>query len=86
MITRSLLAATAVCLAAGTSQAGSSQAGSTGLRVALANPASVNCAKQGGTKEIRSDAGGQTGYCRFSDGRVCEEWALFRDKLCKAPP
>ena len=80
MIAQSLLAAAGVCLVAGTSQAGS-----TSIRVALANPASVNCATQGGTPQIRNGVGGQIGYCRFSDGRICEEWALFRDNLCKQP-
>ncbi|CAM2762603.1 MULTISPECIES: putative hemolysin [Methylobacterium] len=80
MIAQSLLAAAGVCLVAGTSQAGSAS-----IRVALANPASVNCATQGGTPQIRNGVGGQIGYCRFSDGRICEEWALFRDNLCKPP-
>lgn len=56
------------------------------LGVGLANPASTNCVKQGGRLEIRKDAtGGQYGVCLFPDGRVCEEWALFRDKSCVAP-
>lgn len=54
-------------------------------RLALANPASVNCAKQGGTTEIRNGEGGQVGYCRFPDGRICEEWALLRDQRCEPP-
>jgi putative hemolysin len=54
--------------------------------VGLANPAATNCARQGGRSEIRKDAsGGQYGVCLFVDGRVCEEWALFRDKSCVAP-
>ena len=45
----------------------------------LPNPASVFCVEQGGTLDIRSDAqGGQVGYCTFSDGSECDEWALFR--------
>ncbi|ODT64219.1 DUF333 domain-containing protein [Phenylobacterium sp.] len=44
----------------------------------LANPASVYCVEQGGTVEIRQEAGGQVGYCRLADGRVVEEWAFFR--------
>jgi putative hemolysin len=51
-----------------------------------ANPASVNCAQQGGTLELRTDAkGGTYGVCQFADGRQCEEWALFRDKKCVLP-
>ncbi|KAB1070079.1 DUF333 domain-containing protein [Methylobacterium soli] len=55
-------------------------------RLALANPAAVNCAEKGGASEVRSGAGGQTGYCRFPDGQICEEWALLRDKRCVPPP
>lgn len=51
----------------------------------LANPASVNCIQQGGQLDIRHDAKGAVGVCRFLDGRQCEEWALFRDKKCVLP-
>lgn len=45
----------------------------------MANPASINCEQKGGTLEIRTDAtSGQVGYCKFSDGSECEEWAFFR--------
>lgn len=45
----------------------------------MANPASVHCAEQGGTVDIRTDDdGGQVGYCQFDDGSECEEWAFFR--------
>jgi len=45
----------------------------------LANPASVNCEKQGGGLQMatRSD-GGQYGLCYFEDNRACEEWAMMR--------
>jgi hypothetical protein len=46
--------------------------------VGLANPASVYCAKIGGTLELREEAGGTTGYCHLPDGRVVEEWTLYR--------
>ena len=45
---------------------------------ALANPASVFCAKGGGKSEIRSGPRGQYGVCRLPDGRVVDEWAYFR--------
>jgi putative hemolysin len=48
----------------------------------IANPASENCVKQGGTLEIRKGAGGEVGYCKFADGSECEEWALMRGE-CK---
>ena len=45
----------------------------------LANPASVNCAKQGGTLFIqRRGDGGEYGVCRFAADKACEEWALLR--------
>ena len=46
--------------------------------IQLANPASTYCIEQGGTLEIRKDAqGNETGYCVFSDGSECEEWAFY---------
>lgn len=45
----------------------------------IANPASVNCIKKGGTLTIRKRGdGGEYGICTFADGRQCEEWALMR--------
>ncbi|MCW4461339.1 DUF333 domain-containing protein [Sphingomonas sp. BT-65] len=44
----------------------------------MANPASVHCVEVGGRVEIRKEAGGATGYCHLPDGRVIEEWTLFR--------
>jgi putative hemolysin len=49
----------------------------------LANPASVNCGRIGGTTEIKTNpAGSQYGMCNFPNGTTCEEWALFRDEGC----
>jgi hypothetical protein len=48
--------------------------------VGLANPASQFCIDKGGTLEIRDEAGGQAGYCTLPDGRVVEEWELFRSE------
>ena len=48
----------------------------------IANPASENCVKQGGTLEIRKEAAGEVGYCKFADGSECEEWAFMRGE-CK---
>ena len=49
----------------------------------MANPASVYCEQNGGKSEIRTvEDGSQTGYCKFSDGSECEEWAYFR-KECR---
>ncbi len=47
----------------------------------VANPASVNCTEKGGrpTTEKRVD-GSEYGVCHFTDGKQCEEWALFRDE------
>jgi putative hemolysin len=44
----------------------------------MPNPASVHCADQGGELEIRTEAGGEVGYCLFEGGSECEEWAFFR--------
>lgn len=46
----------------------------------LANPASVYCEDMNGTLEILNGLAtpGQVGYCFFSDGTACEEWAFFR--------
>lgn len=45
----------------------------------IANPASENCVKQGGTLVIQKRGdGGEYGVCLFEDNRQCEEWALFR--------
>jgi hypothetical protein len=47
--------------------------------VGMANPASVNCEKQGGTLTIETNpTGGQYGVCTFEENRQCEEWALLR--------
>lgn len=47
--------------------------------VGLANPASTHCLSRGGKLEIRKDAqGGEAGFCHLPDGRVIEEWTLFR--------
>lgn len=54
--------------------------------VGMANPASVHCGSIGGKLEIRKDVNGnETGYCLMPDGKLCEEWALFRDQKCVAP-
>jgi putative hemolysin len=52
--------------------------------VGMANPASVNCGKIGGTVEIKKDAqGNEYGMCTFTNGSSCDEWALFRNEGCK---
>ena len=62
------------------------QTHSPGGDAGLANPASVNCVdKLRGKLRIVTTAKGQVGYCHLRDGRVCEEWALFRDGLCVTP-
>lgn len=51
---------------------------------ALANPASVKCAADGGTSAIKKDAtGGEYADCTFPNGAVCEEWAYYRGE-CSA--
>ncbi len=50
----------------------------------LSNPASVFCGEQGGRLEIRTESGGEVGYCVFPDGSECEEWAFFRGECAPA--
>jgi len=52
--------------------------------IGIANPASVYCENNSGTLEIRTAAdGGQVGYCKFSNGKECEEWAFYRGECSK---
>ena len=44
----------------------------------MPNSASKYCVDQGGKLEIRNGPTGQTGWCHLPDGRVVEEWELFR--------
>ncbi len=56
----------------------SSESGSTGA-IGLANPASGNCIKEGGTLSImKNGVGAEFGLCQFEDDQACEEWALMR--------
>lgn len=54
--------------------------------VGMANPASVACLEGGGTLRIYDTPEGQIGMCSTRDGRVCEEWSLFRDDKCDPLP
>lgn len=54
--------------------------------VGMANPASVACVDGGGTLRIYDTPEGQIGMCSTRDGRVCEEWSLFRDHKCDPLP
>lgn len=46
--------------------------------LSIANPASVNCTKVGGTNAVMEGPNGQYGLCQFPDDMICEEWALYR--------
>lgn len=60
-------------------QATTTQSGNAGI----ANPASVYCEQSaGGQLQIVDTAQGQVGMCHLPDGRVCEEWSLFRSGAC----
>ncbi|NLZ24697.1 DUF333 domain-containing protein [Candidatus Dojkabacteria bacterium] len=52
------------------------------IKTGLSNPASVYCADNGGTLEIKEEKEGQVGYCLFEDGSSCEEGAYYRGE-CK---
>ncbi|QPC91401.1 DUF333 domain-containing protein [Mesorhizobium sp. INR15] len=61
-------------------------AGAAQKQVGMANPASVHCGAIGGRFVVRKDkAGNEYGFCRLPNGRLCEEWALFRDNKCIGP-
>lgn len=44
----------------------------------IANPASENCVKVGGTVKIQDGPNGQYALCDFGDNMACEEWTLLR--------
>ncbi|MFT8781645.1 putative hemolysin [Acetobacter syzygii] len=44
----------------------------------MPNPASLWCVKKGGELKMETTDKGQVGYCHLPDGRVIEEWTLFR--------
>lgn len=70
-----IIAATAGCSAGVAPQPAATQERAT----KLANPASENCTRQGGTLTIRKRGdGGEYGVCLFEDNRQCEEWAMLR--------
>jgi len=46
--------------------------------VGMANPAAVYCAQQGGKSEPVTTEAGQSSNCHLPDGRVVEEWTLYR--------
>ncbi|MDE2362129.1 MAG: DUF333 domain-containing protein [Hyphomicrobiales bacterium] len=56
------------------------------IMLALANPASEYCVRQGGTVEIVTTDKGEVGYCNLPDGRRIEEWAFFRARPEDKPP
>jgi len=58
----------------------------TGPAFAIANPASEFCVKMGGRLDIVKDkTGGEIGLCYLPDGRIIEEWTLFRMYDGKVP-
>jgi len=59
-------------------QTATTPANDTSETASIANPASENCIKKGGSLETRNNKNGQYGVCIFEDNRQCEEWAFFR--------
>ena len=53
-------------------------AGCSTEKTGIANPASTNCIDKGGKLEIKDTDAGQVGYCKFPNGKECEEWAFYR--------
>ncbi|MGL4206281.1 MAG: putative hemolysin [Aeromonadaceae bacterium] len=54
-------------------------------RIGMANPASVYCAELGGKSEPVTTQAGQSSNCHLPDGRVVEEWALYRSAHAVEP-
>lgn len=81
----SLLALSACAPAAAPREAPTTQPPSPPM-TGMANPASVACIEGGGTLTMYDTPAGQIGMCTTSDGRVCEEWSLFRDHRCDPLP
>ena len=75
-----LLMLTAGCAASGDGSSPSPLKADQQKRIGTPNPASVYCVEQGGRLEIREMADGDAGYCHLPDGRVVEEWELFRSQ------
>lgn len=48
-------------------------------RVNIANPASVNCLTLGGRLESVKGDNGIYMLCHLLDGRIVEEWTLFKE-------
>ncbi len=68
----------AACASTTTPPAKAPPATPTPPSIGMANPASKYCVEQGGHSEIRREPQGETGYCHLPDGRVVEEWQLYR--------
>lgn len=60
----------------------------TNLKAGMINPASQNCTDQGGTWSAIDvpSCGGEIGLCAFPDGKICEEWALYRGECQPSKP
>lgn len=51
----------------------------------VANAAVKYCLAQGGTRLVKTDTAGNVfGFCRFSGGALCEEWAFYQG-TCQKP-
>lgn len=46
--------------------------------IGMPNPATEYCIVQGGTSEMVKDEKGWYGLCHLPDGKVIEEWQLYR--------
>ncbi|WP_372512681.1 DUF333 domain-containing protein [Mycobacterium yunnanensis] len=62
-----------------TAAASPSSTAGDGGGMGVPNPASVYCLGRGGSLEITTgDPAGEIGLCHLPDGRVVEEWELYR--------
>jgi putative hemolysin len=78
-IHRSAMALSASCLLLTACSEPLTSLADTQQGVSIANPASLACAKSGGTLSIHYDAAGnEYGLCSWPSGAKCEEWQYFR--------
>ena len=54
--------------------------GGPATHVGLPNPAAVYCIEQDGRYMSVQTPEGETGVCRFADGREIDAWGFFRER------
>lgn len=52
----------------------------------MGNPATAHCKRVGGRPFVRNTPEGEAGFCRLRNGRVVDEWKLFREADARRKP